>query len=91
LSTGPTNYPNPFNPSTTIYYALGTEAFVDLRLYDAAGSEVICLVDGWEAAGSKKIVWDGSGRDGSPVASGIYFYQLRVNGSQTTGRMMLLK
>lgn len=83
------NFPNPFNPSTTIRYDVGEQASVDLRVYDMLGREVAALVSGVHQAGRYAAVLDGS-----RLASGVYFCVLRVNGTRSvtqTTRMMLLK
>ena len=85
------NYPNPFNPVTTIQYNLSEDAYVSLVVYDLRGKEVARLVDGEQAAGYKTVTWDAS-----DVGSGIYFYRIRVmQGNKVvlnqTGKMMLVK
>ncbi len=83
------NYPNPFNPRTTISYALPAASQVDLRIYDLLGREVARLVSGEQAAGYREAVWE-AGR----FASGLYLYRLMVNdeagGRTVKQRMMLL-
>jgi len=83
------NYPNPFNPTTTIAYSLREPARVQLTIYDVIGREVRQLVDREEAPGAYNIVWDARNSDGQNVASGIYIYRLMVNGSPTTKKMQL--
>ncbi len=83
------NYPNPFNPRTTISYALPAASQVDLRIYDLLGREVARLVSGEQAAGYREAVWE-AGR----FASGLYVYRLMVKdeagGRTVKQRMMLL-
>ena len=71
------NYPNPFNPRTTISYALPAASQVDLRIYDLLGREVARLVSGEQAAGYHEAVWE-AGR----FASGVYVYRMRVEGAE---------
>ena len=99
------NYPNPFNPETWIPYRLAEDAFVTLTIYDGAGQVVRTLEVGHRIASayesrSKAIYWDGRNDLGEQVASGIYFYQLRVENSRSeteagdyssTRKMVILK
>jgi protocatechuate 3,4-dioxygenase beta subunit len=78
------NFPNPFNPRTTIRFNLPASEHVDLRVYDARGHEVAVLVSGSRPAGSHELSFDGRG-----LPSGFYFYRL-VSGEQTASRQMLL-
>ncbi len=83
------NYPNPFNPSTTIAYTLPRGKVVALTVYDVLGRIVRTLESGYRAAGDHTAEWDGRDRSGNEVASGIYFYRL-VAGDYTTTRKMVL-
>jgi hypothetical protein len=80
------NYPNPFNPTTTIQYSLPVAGAVTLRIFDIVGREVAVLVNQTQAAGSYAIAWDGHN-----AASGLYFYRLTVGNQTLTQRMTLLK
>ena len=80
------NYPNPFNPETTIGYALPRAATVRLAVYDLLGREVALLVDGVRQAATYRVRFDGSG-----LPSGMYLYRLETPGHMLTRRMMLLK
>ena len=83
-------YPNPFNPSATIRYALPEAADVRLVVYDVVGREVARLVEGKRAAGYHRVRFDGS-----RLASGLYLYRLVAKGERETfsktGRMVLVK
>jgi hypothetical protein len=70
------NFPNPFNPSTTISYDLPDVARVSLVVYDVTGREVTRLVDQKKPAGHYEVQWDGSNAQGDPAASGVYLYRL---------------
>lgn len=70
------NYPNPFNPITTIRYDLPEDSFVELRIYDLMGKEVKMLLNKFEIAGFKSIKWDGKDSDGNYVSSGMYLYRI---------------
>ncbi|MCP4709160.1 MAG: T9SS type A sorting domain-containing protein [Planctomycetes bacterium] len=90
------NFPNPFNPSTTIQYALPTACRVSLRIYNNSGQLVQTIVDREQPAGYYQAVWNGKNQSGESVASGIYFYRLDTSlGSETPfsgkKRMALLK
>jgi hypothetical protein len=89
------NYPNPFNPETRIGYGLPEESEVAVRIYDVTGREIIVLAGGIQPAGFHSVVWNGTNRTGSQVASGVYFYALDArsvegNRSVMTSRKMLL-
>jgi hypothetical protein len=91
------NYPNPFNPSTRIPYAVGGEvgggtAPVRLRVYSVTGALVATLVDERRAPGSYEAVWNGTNDAGQELASGIYFAQLIVGPeAAVTRKLVLLK
>ena len=85
------NYPNPFNPSTTIRYTVTSQGHVRLRVFDVIGREVTSLVDEVESAGSYVVSWHGTDDAGRSLASGVYFYTLESLGHQITRRMVLLK
>ena len=79
------NYPNPFNPSTTIRYHVGVGGEVRIKVYDAVGQEVAQLLDEYRAPGTHELNWDASGH-----ASGTYFYELEVDGLALPARKALL-
>lgn len=85
------NYPNPFNPATTIRYLLPTTSQVELKVYNALGQMVKVLVDQPQPMGIYRIEWDGREQNGQRAASGIYFYRLQSGGHAQTGRMLLIK
>jgi len=72
-------YPNPFNPVTTLSYALPTDSHTRLVIYDLSGRVVRTLVNREETAGQKNLCWDGRNNQGIPVASGVYIYSLTAN------------
>jgi hypothetical protein len=80
------NYPNPFNPSTTIHFSLPEATLVDLMVYDVSGRLVARLSDGWKQAGTHEVTFDGSN-----LASGLYIYQMRAGDFEATGKMLLMK
>ena len=85
------NYPNPFNPSTTIRYALNTESHVTLGIYNMLGELVTMLVDAQQVAGSHEVTWDGRNSEGSAVSSGAYIYRITTDGISETRRILLTK
>jgi hypothetical protein len=85
------NYPNPFNPTTTIRFDLPTKGRVRLAVYDCAGREIACLLDGEREAGSNEVSWDGRDSRGAAVGTGVYFYRLTAGKRALTKKMMLIK
>ena len=85
------NYPNPFNPSTTLRFRLAASAPTRVSIHDAAGRLVRTLVDEPLCAGAHAVAWDGHGRDGRPAAAGVYLYVVSSGAHRGTGRMLLLK
>jgi hypothetical protein len=80
------NYPNPFNPTTKINFELSASGFTTLKIYDMLGNEVATLVQNELTAGSHSVNFNAS-----DLASGTYMYQLNVNGTRITNKMVLLK
>ena len=85
------NYPNPFNPITTIQYEIPNDGNVRLVIYNILGQEVITLVNYEQWAGKYSVRWDGINQYGNQVASGTYFYFLKTNNNQSVKKMLLLK
>ena len=85
------NFPNPFNPSTTIEYKLSTKGHVVIMIYDAVGREVKTLLSQNQEGGSYKTVWDGTDSRGERVSSGLYFYQLQINNNTVTKKAVHIK
>jgi hypothetical protein len=85
------NYPNPFNPNTRIRYYIPHKAQASMDIYDILGRHVKSLVDGIVQPGWHQAVWDGRDKAGIPVASGIYFYVLRCNGTRLVRKCVLLR
>ena len=80
------NYPNPFNPTTTIEYSIGIAGPTRLMVYDVLGREVVKLVDEYRPIGSHKVVLNASN-----MPSGIYFYRLETSSFTRTQKMILMK
>jgi hypothetical protein len=85
------NFPNPFNPETTIAYDLSERAPVRLEIYDILGQRVRVLMDEVQVAGRYQVRWDGRNAQGQGVGSGVYFYRLQAGGFNQVRRMLLLK
>ncbi|HEU4930145.1 MAG TPA: T9SS type A sorting domain-containing protein, partial [Candidatus Krumholzibacteria bacterium] len=85
------NYPNPFNPSTTIRYRVASAGHVRLMVFDAAGRRIRVLVDDEQPAGAHDASFDGRDDAGRAIASGVYFYRLDAGGVSQTRKMVLLK
>ena len=84
------NYPNPFNPATTIKYALPQAADVELTVYNVVGQPVRTLVAEHQSAGRYVVEWDATNDNGHSLASGMYFYRLAVGGEFLKVKKMLL-
>ena len=85
------NFPNPFNPSTTIRYDLPEDGLVTLTVYDMMGREVRRLVNEKQSAGFKMTAWDGLNSAGSQMSAGLYFYRVQAGNFSQTKKMLLLK
>ncbi len=86
------NFPNPFNPETTIGYELAESADVTLQIYNVVGQVVRTLmVSESQSVGRYQVRWDGMDDRGMPVSSGIYFYQISAGKFQDVRKLMLLK
>lgn len=85
------NWPNPFNPATTIRYAVPTEQHIRLRVFDLRGRQVRVLVDEVKTRGWQEARWDGRADGGWPVASGVYCYELEAGRTKLTGKMSVVR
>jgi flagellar hook assembly protein FlgD len=85
------NFPNPFNPITTLRYDLPEDNFVILTVYDMLGRVVVQLVNTNQVAGFKLVQWNGSDSMGKPVSAGVYLYQIQAGEFVQTKKMVLLK
>jgi hypothetical protein len=85
------NFPNPFNPDTSIPFSVETAGRVILRIYDSRGHLVRILLDEERQPGNYEIVWDGRSDRGERLSSGSYFYQIESHGFQSTRKMIALK
>jgi hypothetical protein len=84
------NFPNPFNPNTSIQYAVSSRLFVSLKVYDVLGNEIATLVNEEKSVGSYEVEFNPASGNLNLV-SGIYFYQLKAGSFIQTKKMILLK
>jgi Secretion system C-terminal sorting domain/Immune inhibitor A-like, MAM domain len=85
------NYPNPFNPETTIAMNIPADGYASLKVYNVKGQLVNTLVDGFMTAGENFVTWNGTDDNSNPVTSGIYFYKLETGSQTVTSKMIMLK
>jgi len=86
------NYPNPFNPETTIRFTLPEAAEVTVMIYDITGALIRTLKENDQySAGAHRIVWDGMDSAGRSAASGVYLYRLQSEHFTKTKRCVLMK
>jgi len=80
------NFPNPFNPSTTIHYSVIEGTDIKLTVYDVSGKEVAVLVNGYKPAGNYSINFSDQ-----ELSSGVYYYRISMNEFTQTRKMILMK
>ena len=85
------NFPNPFNPQTSITYALPEGVNVRVTIHNILGQRVRMLVDSYQEPGFKTVVWDGADESGRQVSSGLYFYRLEAGEFVAVRKMMKLQ
>lgn len=86
------NYPNPFNPETKISFSILNDSNVKLSVYNIKGQKVIQLISDQLSAGQHFVVWNGMDNNSQFVSSGVYFYQLNINGkTEAVKKCLLLK
>ena len=85
------NYPNPFNPVTTLRYDLPEDLFVSITVYDMLGNVVSNLVNKDENSGYKSVQWNAINDKGQPVSAGVYLYTIQAVDFRQTRKMVLLK
>jgi type IX secretion system substrate protein/dockerin type I repeat protein len=85
------NYPNPFNPSTTISFNITESNNVELEIYNVKGQIVQTLVDERLEAGSHQVFWNGKDQNNKSVTSGVYFYKMKCGSYTSTKKMILMK
>ncbi|MBI2502319.1 MAG: immune inhibitor A [Candidatus Latescibacteria bacterium] len=85
------NYPNPFNPTTTIRFSLPQRGEVELAIYNLLGQKATTLVKGMQESGMRQVVWDGRDEQGRELASGVYLYRLQAGAEVETRKLLLLR
>jgi hypothetical protein len=85
------NYPNPFNPMTTISFSMAKAGNVDLKVYNTKGQLVRTLISEAKKEGRYNVVWNGLDNNGKTVSSGMYLYRMQTGKFSSTRKMMLLK
>jgi len=85
------NYPNPFNPVTTLRYDLPEDGLVNITIYDMLGNVVNNLVNTYQSSGYKSVQWNATDNLGQPVSAGVYLYSIEAGGFRQTKKMILLK
>ena len=85
------NFPNPFNPFTTLRYDLPEDALVNITIYDMMGRVVKTLINDQQTAGYKSIQWNATNDNNQPVSAGLYLYTIQAGDYSQTKKMVLLK
>lgn len=86
------NHPNPFNPSTTIEFAIQNDSNVEISFFNVKGQIIKTLSNNLFTKGNHSIIWNGDNEFGHPVSSGIYYYKLSINGeTEAVKKCLLLK
>ena len=85
------DYPNPFNPITTLRYDLPENSLVTITIYDMLGRQVKTLINQAQDAGFKSVVWNATNHLGQVVSAGLYIYTIQAGEFRQTKKMILLK
>lgn len=85
------NYPNPFNPTTSINFSLAKDSNVNLAIYNVKGQKVKTLINNKMTAGKHNIVWDGKDSNNRQTASGVYFYRFEADNYKKVNKMIMMK
>ncbi|HOH97125.1 MAG TPA: FlgD immunoglobulin-like domain containing protein, partial [Candidatus Cloacimonadota bacterium] len=85
------NYPNPFNPTTTIEYSIKNPSHVIMGVYNSRGALVKMLVDAQKTPGFYQIAWNGEDNSGNEVSSGVYFIVLKADSVISSRKMLMMK
>jgi flagellar hook assembly protein FlgD len=85
------NYPNPFNPMTTIEWSIPRAGDLSIKIFNVKGELVRTLHDGFSAVQSGVMEWNGTNDSGRDVASGVYFYEVRSGDNVSVNKMALVK
>ncbi len=85
------NYPNPFNPTTTIYFQLPADGKVNISVFNIKGQKVKTLTNEFMKAGNHSVVWNGTDKNGNTVSSGVFFYKIETFNVTSLKKMVLIK
>jgi len=85
------NYPNPFNPTTTISYSVRENTPVSIEIYNVKGQKVRNLVKSVKEAGEHTVVWNGTDDNGRAVSSGVYYFKMNAGKYSSTKKMIMMK
>ena len=85
------NFPNPFNPATTIRYSIPEVSFVTLRIYDITGNLITTIVNKQQGKGTYEAIWNGKNNEGIQVVSGVYLYRVQAGSFNELHKMVLLR
>ena len=85
------NYPNPFNPRTTISFAIAEPGKAKVEIFNIKGQKVKTLLNKHLKGGKHSVIWNGTDNSNKKVSSGVYFYQVSVNNEQKVKKMLMLK
>ena len=85
------NFPNPFNPVTTLRYDIPENSHVTITIYDMLGRQVKTLINQTQNSGYRSVIWNATNDYGKPVSAGVYLYQIRAGNFIQTKKMVLLK
>ena len=84
-------YPNPFNPTTTLKYEMGSAGPVSINVFDVSGHKIRSLYNGIQIPGLHKVRWDAKNDNGRSMSSGVYLFKVNMNGKTHTAKTLLLK
>ena len=85
------NFPNPFNPTTTLRYDLPEQANVNITIYDLLGRQVASIINQEQKAGFQSVIWNATNDLGNPVSAGIYLCEIKAGKFVQTKKLVLLK
>ncbi len=89
--TNLSNYPNPFNPNTSISFSIRNDSNVELSIFNIKGQKITTLFNEHLSKGKHSIIWAGCDQNGHQLSSGIYFYKIKAGDQESVKRMLLLK
>jgi flagellar hook assembly protein FlgD len=87
----PMAYPNPFNAEVVLRYHVAAEGRVRVVVYDALGAQIRVLLNQWQGAGLRTMLWDARDQGGAEAASGIYLLVVEVGGERRARKVMLIR